>query len=630
MSKTATLKGKISLDDTEFNKALRRATDRAKKFAADSAAAVGNAAKASLIGLGAAGVGAGAGLLAATKAAADFGGQLSDTAAITGISAEKLIVLQQAFANAGMSGEGVAGVIAKLQAVIGRAGMMSEETEEEVSELKDRLNELKALKGAGLDPKEQAKVNKEIQKTTDRINKLQEESKGVQKAFKMLGLDQGKLASMDGASQLQAVFEGLGKLGTQAEKMAALRMLRLPPELMVLAKDPNAFKNAETMVGSLVKNLGGVNADKFDRLSDALGSKFGIMFKQVGAGFLAALIDNPVYEQMLSKFEALDLGFIGEAIGERASAALDFIAETIRSGNLRETISNVLQTGFAYAMDYLTFGMGVVFATLGGVMNSIFSENGMTFISGFGAALTGVLVIAAFNFGKILLSAWYALEQKFADSPLGRLMGGLQAAGGAMKMTGTAIPGLFSDTAAKMRDDGYQSFGEGLRKLFDGGDASFSSMKQQEILNDQNIDLLGMSQADLLKASTSEMGTALNALVNVIADAPGKIQESYNSINVNAIRRPATQNAQASLQETLNSMTPEQRASYMRIFSGGAGKAPVPTPVQPTPQRSLMQWTFPGGTNNRPDQSSGDNKAVSVLEQIASLLDRNLSSLQVA
>jgi hypothetical protein len=629
MSKTATLRGKISLDDTEFNKALRRATDRAKKFGADTAAAIGNAAKASLIGLGTAGLGAGVGLLAASKAAADLGGQLSDAAAITGVSADRMLVLQQAFKNAGMSGESAAGTIARLQAAIGRAGMLSEEAEEEMSSLRDRLEDLQSLKNTGLDSREQNRVNKEIEKTTKRIATLQSEAKGVAKAFKSLGLDQNQLAGMDGADQLQAVFEALGRLGSQSEKMAALRSLRLPPDLMVLAKDPNAFRTARTMLGGLVEDMGKF-ADKFDRVSDVFGSKFGILFQQIGSGFLKSIIDNPVFEQALAKFEALDLGFIGTAIGERASAAIDFIAETIRNGNLKETMSGVLKTGFAYAMDYLILGMGIAFATLGGVMNSIFSEHGMQFITGFGAALTGVLIIAAFNFGKILMAAWYGLEQKFADSPLGKVMAGAQAVGGAIKMTGTAIPSLFSDKFADMRNDGFASLGEGLRKIFDGSDPEYTALKQQEILNSNDVPLLNMTQSELLKASTDQAGEAFEGLIGTLQSIPDSIRQSYEALDMQKIRGSSSQNAQSTLMDTLSRMTPEQRASFLRIGAGGgSGSTPAPMPVQQSrPQSPLFDWTVPG---RRSDQSSaGDNKSVSVLEQIASLLDRNLTQLQIA
>lgn len=95
MSKTATLKGKISMDDSEFQKTLRRAGDRAKKWAKDvasnAASAAASTAKAGLIGLGAAGLGAAGGLLAAAKSAADLGGQLSDASAVTGIAAGKML-----------------------------------------------------------------------------------------------------------------------------------------------------------------------------------------------------------------------------------------------------------------------------------------------------------------------------------------------------------------------------------------------------------------------------------------------------------------------------------------------------------------------------------------------------------
>jgi hypothetical protein len=688
MSKTATLKGKISLDDTEFQKTIRRATDRAKKFGSDVASSVGNVAKAGLkaglIGLGAAGVGAGAGLLAAAKAAADLGGQLSDAAAITGISASKMLVLQQAFTNAGMSGEGTAGVIAKLQASIGRAGILSEETEEEISGLRDRMEELQSLKfnggfdpqaaasmrkeitklrkmlaeepnrvlknqineqitdleqslKQGIDPKDAANIDKEIKKVQDRIKELESDAKGVAKAFKMLGLDQGQLAGMDGADQLLAMFEAVGRLENQSDKMAALRMLRLPPDLMVLAKDPNAFKDAATQLGTL-PGIMDEFAGKFDRVSDIANAKFGILFKQIGAGFLKEIVDNETFQAFLSKFEKLDLSFIGEKIGQKGSAIIDFIAATLEQGNISETFSAVLEIGITKAMQIFVEGMEKATALASAVFATVFSGDGYTFVSNFGKALAGVVIFAAFQFFKVLEAGWISLQAKFNNSSLGKAMGVGQAATGVMKSTfNTAAHvlslGQYGDYYWDQAKQGFNQTGQGLLQAFDGEDPMVTEARKNAALNQKMIPGLNMTESQLLDASLKSLKTGAES----VQPALEQLRENFNrfsadldtaSRSVEAEANKAMSRQMVGEQGGFSRFTDRQRESFGRILGEGQQVQPnaIRQPVKPQPPQT--QWTFPNQSNNK--QSSSDTKQVSLLEQTVALLERNLTAMQVA
>jgi hypothetical protein len=642
MSKTATLKGKISMDDSEFQKTLRRAGDRAKKWAKDvasnAASAAASTAKAGLIGLGAAGLGAAGGLLAAAKSAADLGGQLSDASAVTGIAAGKMLVLQQAFANAGMSGEGAAGVIAKLQAAIGRAGFMSEETEEEVSDLRDRISELRDMK-AGMDPKEQAKVNKEIAKTQERIGELESEAKGVQKAFQVLGLDRGALAQMDGADQLKAVFEAIGKMGTQADKLAALRMLRLPPELMVLAKDPNAFKGAETLLGSL-PGVMNKYADSFDRVSDILGAKFKILFQQVGAGFMASLVDNKTFQALLSKFESLDFSFIGSEIGTRLSGAIDLVSAAIKDGNLGQMLGDALSAGAAAAAGGLVKAMQLAVTVAGAMFDTVMSAEGQSFMMSLGAGLTGVLGIVAFNFGKALKILLMDLEASLGDSTLGRAWSGIKATGAATGFLGAGAAnaltlGAFWDETGAMQDEFAKIMGENLLRLYEGPDNAVDMERKRQIMEDDRIPWMGdMSQAEALKET-----------FNQLSQAGGKAAQMTDSFGENLRKRlqnPESQKMTAGVNTGVSASVDamrgrlrndEQRNALDRMLYGpGAMSTQIPLNVpQQSPAQSPMQWVFPDGTSNK-TKGGGDTgpKQVEVLERVASLLERNLVSLQIA
>lgn len=647
MSKTATLKGKITLDDTPFHKGLRRAVDRAKKFGGDVASAVGGAAlkagKLGLLGLGGAGLGAAGGLMAAAKSAADLGGQLSDASAVTGIAAGKMLVLQQAFANAGMSGEGAAGVIAKLQASIGRAGFMSEEAEDEVSGLNDRISELRAMK-AGMDPKEQAKVNKEIAKTQERIGELRDEAKGVAKAFKLLGLDQGMLAQMDGTDQLKTVFEAIGKMGTQADKLAALKMLRLPPELMVLAKDPNAFSGAATMLGTL-PGIMDKFADKFDRVSDIMGAKFGILFNQIGAGFLSSIVDNKTFQAMLSKFEALDLSFIGEEIGTRLSGVIDLVSSAIREGNLSEVIGGLFEVAFMSSTNLLVSAMGNGIAIVGGIFQALFSDEADKFVGYLSSALMAGFEVVAFNFTKLFKLAFMEIEADFQNSALGKLMslgkvvyGAGKSIIGAGGTTMMSTPWGNKDAAAgayQFLKDGQKTMGEGLLNLIDGTDMDVVRARQAELLNDDRLPWSGMTQSERLSQASKDANGAAREMVNFLSVIPEKIRQLREEMNMERAMSDANRARTNSIDGVRGRLNNDaQRNALDSILYGPAATgAPVSAAVPQQQGRtpfSGMQWTFPDGSTNKGGKGDTGPKQVELLERVATLLDRNLTALQVA
>jgi hypothetical protein len=618
MSKTATLKGKITMDDSEFMKTLRRSGDRVKKWAKDTAGAAASAsaklAKVGLIGVGAAGVSAAGGMLVAAKAAADLGGQLSDASAVTGIAADKMLVLQQAFANAGMSGEGAAGVIAKLQAAIGRAGFMSEEAEEEVSDLRERISELRDMK-AGMDPKEQAKVNKEIAKTQERIEELQSEAKGVQKAFQVLGLDRGALAQMDGADQLKAVFEAVGKLGSQADKMAALRMLRLPPELMVLAKDPNAFKAASTQLGQLVGIMANVDmVSQFDRISDILNAKPGILFKQMGAGFLKELTGNKTLQETLNWFEALDLTGIGETIGAKTAALIDIIRSTIETngGDLWAPVAAGMELLSAKAMELFVSGTQVAAGAAMGAMNAIFSDEGGQLLSSVSGFLVGAFVIAAVQISRIMEFVIDDITNQLKKSPAGQIL-----------LAGTRAAKMTLNPAGAARD-----FVSGAIDWATGKPPK-EKRSLKERFNDKII-LADMTPEEVMGATATKAGDS-------VEDAGKFAKKMYEEIAAGISRasqggNPAKSKVDEAYNRAVSMAGPNGQQLYDR-FNNGTPSVPITMPPQrqmpQAPAQSPMQWTFPGASNKGKGGDTGP-KQVELLEKVAQLLDRNLTALQVA
>jgi hypothetical protein len=657
MSKTATLKGKISLDDSEFSKVMRRATDRLKKFGSDSAEAVGKWSKRGFLALASGATAAGGGMLYAAKAAADLGGQLSDASAVTGVTTGKMLVLQQAFANAGMSSEGAAGTIARLQAAIGKSGMMSEEAEDQVAELTERIRVLQRMGGKGA----------QIAGLREQIAELKTEGKGVQKAFQRMGLNQSALARMDGAGQIMAVVNALDRMGSHTDKIAALRMLRLPPDLMVLAKDSNAFRDANKMLGGLVGNMGKF-AGKFDRISDIINAKPGIMIRQLGAGFLKALADNPMVKAGLKYIEELDLSGLGEKIGEYVAAAIDFANATIQDGKLLDTVKSMLKIGFSYAMEYFLTGMAGVLSVVGGAFKTIFSGKGAEFVSGFTEALVGAMTIIGHEFSKQVQLAIFDIDQALANSTLGRLWGGIKDVGttisGAMQMfSGGATTGLvnlasggtarggLAEWGWQSAQQGYERYGRGLRNLLYGRpeqDPDITAQKRAAIANDQTIDWLGgVSYQKLAAESTQKLGDSVVSLADVLSQFPSKVSETWGQLNMDRISGPLSQERKQQVDAAMQTMfSPAQREAAERFIRAGQGNGGQMTYDEFLNRTYIgpQGIMYPGAGGNRggrPDLNQRGSKAqgelgdtgpklVEGLEKVAALLKQNLTTMQMA
>lgn len=156
------------------------------------------------------------------RSVADFGGKMSDLGAQTGQSARDVVVLDQAFRNAGLGSEAVGQSINLLQ---------------------------KALTG----------VNEEGQPTSA--------------VFSRLGLSINALKSMSALDALGAISEKIAGLKTPADQTRAAMEIfgRSGGRMLALLKDDKAFETARTMVGELAANIG-ESVQALDNFSDSLGA----------------------------------------------------------------------------------------------------------------------------------------------------------------------------------------------------------------------------------------------------------------------------------------------------------------------------------------------------------------------
>lgn len=206
--------------------------------------------------------------IAGIKGVSDFAGRMSDLSMQTGQAVPDVILLSQAFRNAGLGSEMVGQSLNLLQ---------------------------KALTG----------VNEDGQPTA-----------GV---FERLGLSISGLKGMSAVEQLEAIAAAITKLPTPADQSrAAMEMFgRSGGRMLAILKDTSAIETARTQIGMLAKNLG-ASAEDLDKFSDAIGA-LDVKSQQFFAGFAKGISgDLASAAEVLNK---VDLSAFGEELGRVARGA---------------------------------------------------------------------------------------------------------------------------------------------------------------------------------------------------------------------------------------------------------------------------------------------------------------------
>jgi hypothetical protein len=194
------------------------------------------------------------------KNALDLGGKFADLSASTGASVSELVMLSQAFQNAGMGAEAVGPMIARFQ---------------------------KALAG----------VNEEGQSTASALQKL--------------GLNALALNRMSVAAQFQELGRAISSIEDPAERTRRAMELfgRSGAQMLALFRDPEAFTRAAAEIGTMGDVLE-ANAGKFDSMSDALTTVGGKMDQ-----FFVGLMSGAGGADALERAATIDFTPMGQAVG---------------------------------------------------------------------------------------------------------------------------------------------------------------------------------------------------------------------------------------------------------------------------------------------------------------------------
>lgn len=258
----ARLKGKLTMDDSQFQAVLRRSAANAVKFSSGVGKSIATAGVVGFSAMGAAALGASAALAVATKRALDLGGTFSDLRSRTGASVKSLVLLDKAFTDAGIGGE----------------------------------------------------------KVGDVVNRLQKAIEGGNPALEEMGLNLDALKKLSPDQQLATVGRAIMRLKSPSEQTAAAMEIfgKSGGQLLTLFSDTSALKNAAAFLGSMPDILE-KNADRFDAMSDKLNS-IPDKLPQFGAGLADAI--PPEFDAALDRIVNLDTAKIGQSLGRDISNKL--------------------------------------------------------------------------------------------------------------------------------------------------------------------------------------------------------------------------------------------------------------------------------------------------------------------
>jgi hypothetical protein len=243
---------------------LAAAFDRVRKEAAGIKAGFAQA-----VGAVAAVTAAFAGLKVAVDAVknfANFAGEISDLQAKTGLALEPLLVLKQAFENAGIGSEALASGVRKLQ-----------------------QNLVNASEGSGT----------------------------AVASFTKLGINFADIINLPVDQQIEIVGRAINNLEGDAQKTAAAVDIfgKSGANLLAVFKDASAIETARKQVGELATNLG-TSIGALDKLSDAIQAAEKNKGFQFLAGFASGFSSD--IEKAADKLNAIDLSKLGKSAGEVA------------------------------------------------------------------------------------------------------------------------------------------------------------------------------------------------------------------------------------------------------------------------------------------------------------------------
>jgi hypothetical protein len=343
----------LNLDVTGFSNGIKKASNDVKSLGASLGSIAGGAIMA---GLSAAAAAAGA-AVAGMYSAMEAGGALVDLSEQTGIAIDKLMVLQTAFKQAGMSAEDVQPVINKMQ---------------------------KAIVGAATAGGPAAE------------------------AFQRLGLSVAELSGMGADEQLRAVGEAISKIQNPAQKAAiAMEIFGRSGGRTLALFAAGGLDDAAAAVGNQARLMRD-NAGVFDRITDVLGTA---ATKLQGLFVGMASEVAPMILSAVEAFNSIDLSGLGQQIG----SVVAIVLEAFSSGTLGTLVMESLNAAFIASANVLSSTLS---AAIAGIMQLWLEEFSLFTSSDFWGGLLTTLVGIAQQFIGFMVNGIAKILAMWKDVPV--------------------------------------------------------------------------------------------------------------------------------------------------------------------------------------------------------------------
>jgi hypothetical protein len=517
MATKAELKARLSLDTALFERGIAAAHSGAARLgsAFSGASGIGVAAWGKLAGVVAA-LGGAAGFVKGVKGAIDLGESLKNMSDRTGIAVDKLVILEQAFREAGLEADDIGLSINRMQRYIERAGPQK---------LGEAFFVLRQLR-----PEQQFQV------LANAINSMGTASERGEAAMEAFGRGGGKLLAVFAKSG------GLGDIQKDLGKQAEL----LRQNADAFAKAADLLKRTSTQFRGFFV---GVAAGLINTLGPIIDKVSKIDFTEVGKKFGQALVAGA--QALVGFFKNPELLFFAAKEGFKAAlmeganvliaifkAAIQFFQQGLVSMfvGLGDVIIGVLLQAFAKPIAYLQAGLEAAInsVTSGGAMDVAahkldvqFLENmkkgaasGDIIQKGFWAAIGGDQKLAE---AKAELAKSIAAQQAIPQQSIG------QRAQEILKQGGPGF-GIFETKTAQ------QYLDEGSKKLSEAFDAAAKVLKNLKV-----DDVMGASQAlaNVMAATQAAIDQGKEVLIKNLGvrriAGPGESQEAIDQIEANRL-----------------------------------------------------------------------------------------------
>lgn len=256
-------------------------------------------------------------LTAAAKgfySAMEAGGALVDLSGQTGVAIDKLMVLQMAFDQAGMSAGDVQPVLAKLQKNIAEAASGSVEAAAKFARMGIEIGDIQGLS-----------ADEQLAKVGEAISRIENPAQRSAMAMEIFGKSGAKLLSVFSSGGLEDIQ---ANLGNQANLMLQ-------------------------------------NAGIFDRATDVLGTA-GSKIQGLFVGVASEVM--PQIMGVINALNEIDLSPIGQAFGNAISFWINYFQNFGATGDL---IYNTLKLAFANGINFFAEEMAVTIATAAARMKAL-------------------------------------------------------------------------------------------------------------------------------------------------------------------------------------------------------------------------------------------------------------------